>query len=317
MQVRHHSGRRRIRRISIAIVPTAMIYFVSGLALFIGRAATQPHAGGISGIFSADCEVLPVATADPARIKQYAAYLNFTTLSALQLAVCVGAVLFVIVLLASLDLSRKRKAVLFLVAMLLAAPAMLITRQYPLLTPGLLRRHVAAICPAVSDLITRHQQANAFAAVLLAVTVSILLFFARGSVRGLALRMRQGNWVLHTATLLLIANVLRIDAMYQWAAMAEPSPEASAAMALLGSALTRLWGTYYTLLLAAVAISASAIFHVRVLRLVPFDLSDKLSDEWLREHGFSVTLPQLLPRVLAVFGPLLAGQATGLLSKLS
>jgi hypothetical protein len=310
-------SRRRILRLIFATAPLGMMLFVSSVTILIGRAASHLAPDRIARILSARCEV-DYLSDSPALLKQYSGYFNYAALSMLYLFVCVGVVLFVVALLASLDIPLKLRAALVLVATILAVGSSFVPWAYPwpLLT-GLLDRPPIRNCSGAAALFMRQERMSAFVAVMTAVAACALVYFARGSERRLALRLRQANWILYAAALQLVTGILRIDALYQWVALAETDAKLAQSVALLGSALTRIWGTYFTLVLASVYLPSHAMYRLRASRIAPPDLTSEQSDQWLRSLGLNSTLTERLPRILAILSPFIAGQATDLLRGMS
>lgn len=304
-------SRPRLGRVLIAATPVIIMFLVAGLAIFLEHAATRGDLGPAARAFSADCGQLTVAGNDPRVLVRHAAYFKFAALSEVHLFVCIGVIAFVVVLLTSFDVPRRIKVLLGLIAVTVAGAASLVPAEnHWSLTTGLLARQLTSSCPGVTDLLQRQEQSGAVGAALLGTSMAIVVFFAKGSERRLGIRMRQAGWILYAGTLLLVSSVLRLDALYQWSAAAENVEAMSKAVGALGDSLTRAWGIYYTLLLASVYLPSYAIIRSRAHSLVPVDESGDLADKWLKDRGLGSTLPELLPRILAILAPFIVGQAS-------
>ena len=317
MPVSREQRRKRIRRFAAACVPIVVLTLMSSAAVFIGQASLQPNRDGISRFFSANCSALDATAVDPHTFKQHAGYFSYAALSELHLFVCGAVSLFVVVLLAFLRLPKRTTVALIVGAVILAA----ISTIVPIINPwtianDLAGRHIVQLCSGVEALLLRQNQAEIFVATMLVVAVAVLIFFARGSAQRLALRLRQAGWLLYAGTALLVVSVLRIHSLYEWIALAEPTPQASAAVSMLGNALTRVWGTYYTLLLAAIYIPGYAIARMRAEPLLPRGLAGEATEKWLQDHGLDMTGPEVLRRALAILSPLIVGQSANVLGSL-
>lgn len=140
---------------------------------------------------------------------------------------------------------------------------------------------------------------------------SILILFlnTEDEAREIAMRFQQLNLLLYMGTLLLTTSVLERGALHQWALTYLPkeNKELSAALEALATSYITRRGIYYTLLLAASYLPCVAVLRHRVNKLAPKKLTFAEKEKWLQEHGLASSGIETTQRIIAIFGPLLAG----------
>jgi hypothetical protein len=194
--------------------------------------------------------------------------------------------------------------------------AVLPDMRYSLTTAALLDHVILKQCKNVLSLLIKQEQAGAFAAALLTCSLGVTLTKlpdgdAEQQANELARRFERLSWVLYAGTLLLVVSILRLAALYSWTVTAEPAP-LRGAVAELTMGLLRMWGIYYTTLLAAIYLPAYFSLRSRADRLRNTGTVKERRD-WLDAHGLSLSIPDVLRRVVAILAPVIAGEASKLL----
>ena len=137
---------------------------------------------------------------------------------------------------------------------------------------------------------------------------------ARPSVADVARRVRMLRYVLYVGAALLALGVLRLSAMLSWGqSFFAADSETGKSVSTLVSGVTSSLGAYFTLLMLGIYLPAALLLRERALEVAEGkDLEEK--QNFLKTHGLDVSFADYVPRVLALFGPLLAGPIGELLS---
>jgi hypothetical protein len=129
-------------------------------------------------------------------------------------------------------------------------------------------------------------------------------------------RVADMEWLFFTSSLLLIAAVFEIYALFQWPA-ASPHVPNPAAMRQIGKTVTSAVGAIYTALVLAVFFPLGAILRRRAIsKAIESGANYGAHAKWLEENGLSFTWQQRLVRVLTALGPLIAGTAVSAIAEL-
>jgi hypothetical protein len=125
------------------------------------------------------------------------------------------------------------------------------------------------------------------------------------SEKQLMLRVRLLRPVLYVGAATLVMSVLRLAATHAWAvSYLLPDTEPGKSIVTLTTGIVGSLGTTYTLLIAGIYLPAALILRERLKKL-PSAEADP--ESFLATRGLSPTLTRVLPRVIALIGPLLAG----------
>jgi hypothetical protein len=195
-------------------------------------------------------------------------------------------------------------------AVAIAVACALIPRQgYMPTTVQILTLQVEKQCPNAVEFVVQQERGGAFAVGLLVCSLSILLLPSdRDTDQDLASRMRSLAYVLYVGTALLIASMLRLSALYEWVVLvAEESSRES--LKLLASSLMRVWGVYYTTLLATIYLPAYLILRKRGHALIEGASTEAEREKWLKDRGLALGATDILPRLVAILAPIIAGEA--------
>lgn len=124
-------------------------------------------------------------------------------------------------------------------------------------------------------------------------------------------RVRLLRPILYVGAATLVIAVFRLSATHAWAvSYLPPDGELGKAVANLTTGIVGTLGTLFTLLIGGIYLPAALILRGR-LRAVAATQPDPQA--WMASHGMALTLPQSLPRLLALLAPLLAGPLGDLL----
>lgn len=132
----------------------------------------------------------------------------------------------------------------------------------------------------------------------------------------LAGRMRLLRTLLFVGAAALVVSVVRLSVTLNWGGSFLPAaetPEGKNASTLITGIVSAL-GVYYTLLLAAVYVPAALVLRGRAYSLaVAQEPAPEKRGEWLKARGLALTLPEYLPRILAILSPILVGPVADLI----
>jgi hypothetical protein len=124
-------------------------------------------------------------------------------------------------------------------------------------------------------------------------------------------RVRLLRPVLYVGAATLVIALFRLSATHAWgASYLPPESEIGKAVASLSTGIVGSLGTYYTLLIASIYLPAAFLLRARLRKLAA---SKPDPEAWMASQGMGLSLPQFLPRVIALLGPLLAGPLGDLL----
>jgi len=150
------------------------------------------------------------------------------------------------------------------------------------------------------------------AAALLGLATCAILFPPRDAEPGpeaVHRSLQTLQFLLYGSAALLAVSVLTVSAFYGWA-VEQVSPDGQERARVMARAVTSFVGTNYSLSLAALYAPAAALLHWRGTRLaaaaLPAEPAAKL-EEWRKEHGLILALPQQLANPIAILVPFLAG----------
>ena len=120
-------------------------------------------------------------------------------------------------------------------------------------------------------------------------------------------RVRLLRPILMVGATALVVAILRLSVTHAWAAsyLLPESPLAKNVSSLVTGIVVSM-GTVYTLLMASIYLPAALMLRTRVLKLAA-GKTDQEQEKFLSDNGLNLSFMQLLPRVLALFAPLLAG----------
>ena len=125
-----------------------------------------------------------------------------------------------------------------------------------------------------------------------------------------ARQMQQLKGVLNAGSALLFSGILHMNAWLRWPAslLTDQSIQTEYSETVL--AISMFWGTAFTLMLVATYGPASSYLGTQARELVEQAAREGTIEnpqQWLKDHHFSVTLGEQLPRISVLLGPMLAG----------
>jgi hypothetical protein len=168
-------------------------------------------------------------------------------------------------------------------------------------------------CSNIGDLLLSQERLGAFAATLLACALSVVLFRPRSAATGLMLarRMRVLAAILYTGTILLVISLVRLGVLYDWIMTPWPAGDDDLkAVESFNAGLMRVWGCYYTTILAAVYLPAFALLRAEARSVAEEqNFTDAEAQEsWMTKNGLTTGVADILPRILAILAPVLVGE---------
>lgn len=124
-------------------------------------------------------------------------------------------------------------------------------------------------------------------------------------------RVRLMRPILIVGACTLVIAILRLSVTHAWGASYLP-PESTLAknLASLITGIVGSMGTVYTLLMAAMYLPAALVLRARVMNVA---IAQADPQKWLSDHGLDLSFSKILPRVIALLAPLLAGPLGDLL----
>ena len=118
-------------------------------------------------------------------------------------------------------------------------------------------------------------------------------------------RVRLLRPVLYVAAATLVIALFRLSATHAWGISYLPSDnEFGRAVGTLTTGIVRTMGIVFTLLIGGIYLPAALLLRMR-LRQVAASKEDP--EAWITSQGMNLSIPQFLPRVIALLSPLIAG----------
>jgi len=297
-----------------ALLPPVMMFAIAGFGIFLQDAAKAP-ASDLSAIqrpFAPGCGDLGSA-ATKEELRFAGGFYSFIAVAELLLVTQVGVMIFAIVVFVKL-LKGKALLVALGVAGTAASLAAMIPGKDVVPTTVRLLAGIATRCANIDELVVTQERLGAFAATLLACTLGIVLFRRRPAttaeeVIGLAGRMRMLAVILYAGTILLVISVLRLGVLYDWIATTWPADDQKA-VGVLTAGLLRVWGFYYTTMLAVIYLPGFFLLRGEARSVVEQQaLPDvEAQDGWMKKHGLTTEVADVLLRILAILAPVLVGE---------
>jgi len=124
----------------------------------------------------------------------------------------------------------------------------------------------------------------------------------------IAEQMRDVRAVLYVGTVQLVTGVIRMSAVSLWT-LAYVAPGAWPAVKSFDAVVVFITGGFYTLVLIAIYLPAALILAARARAEVSKlpAVSSYQRDRMLRQKGLSMSFKNMVPRLIALLAPLLAG----------
>lgn len=104
-------------------------------------------------------------------------------------------------------------------------------------------------------------------------------------------------------------SLLRLGALYDWIATTWPA-DYEKAVGSMSAGLLRVWGFYYTTILAGIYLPGFALLRGEARSTVEHEkLPDVAAqDAWMKKNGLTTEVAEALPRILAILAPVLVGE---------
>ena len=132
------------------------------------------------------------------------------------------------------------------------------------------------------------------------------------SLQELSERTRQLRWLLYVSAFMLVIAVLGFQATFHWALAYMTDQDLLKKATLFSESLIILWGSLYSLWLAAGYLPAVLVLQYRAESLVKrLPRRNEGKDNLLLDHGFTFSLKSFLLKFIAMISPLIAGFITG------
>lgn len=256
---------------------------------------------------------------------------GWTSALAIYAAVCAGVILTAAcVIYASLegfDYSWRVVGMIGapVVSMVILAP--LAARALPTsLMSQIVDQTVRIHVPEINDIITTVDTLTLAAAINLTCACTAMLILPKGTIdldtldaRYMTKMMKLLRVTLYAGTLALVLAVMEKSALAHWAISYVRDPKEREALETLTASLTTARGVYYSLALLAIYLPTTMILRRQaeaVLESEPEEGEDPDYREWLVKEGLGFSVGQLLPKVVAILGPLLAGPIAELVKRI-
>jgi hypothetical protein len=307
--------REAIRAFTRTVLPLVTIFAVAGFGVFLQN-ANETAARDLSAIqrpFAPGCGVFSLATTKNDELLFAGGFYSFAAVSELLFVTQLGVMIFALVVFVKL---LKGKALLTALVVAGAASSLAATIPSKDVAPTTVRllERIEERCANIDEQLITQERLGAFAATLLACTLGSVLFRRRpptnnAEMTGLARRMRILAAILYAGTILLVISLLRLGVLYDWIATTWPAADEKAVGAL-SAGLLRVWGFYYTTILAAIYLPGFALLRGEARSTVEHQqLPDvEAQDSWMKTHGLTTEMADALPRILAILAPVLVGE---------
>jgi hypothetical protein len=297
-----------------AILPLLTIFAVAGLGVFLQRAnnADAASLGPLQRLFAPGCGDLSQPFT-PEFLVFTGGFYSFTAAAEFLFVTQIGVIVFAALILVKLLPGWRAVLAGLLTAGAIASAAALIPRLDFALTTVRILEGISRRCPNIDDLLIVQERFGAFAATLLACALSVVLFRPRSASDSadlmLARRMRGLAAILYAGTILLVISLLRLGVLYDWILTTSPAADQKA-MESLNAGLMRVWGCYYTTILAAVYLPAFALLRAEARSTAEQqNFTDAAAQEsWMAKNGLTTGVADILPRILAILAPVLVGE---------
>jgi hypothetical protein len=125
----------------------------------------------------------------------------------------------------------------------------------------------------------------------------------------LAKRMRRLKEIINVASAFLVVGVLHMSMWLNWTASLVSDPGLGSKVTGVASSITAYWGIAFTLVLAITYLTSTSYLQEQALKQITRGkkaMEPKEAEQWLNEHGFSLTLNNQLPQFISILAPILA-----------
>ncbi|HEX8131208.1 MAG TPA: hypothetical protein VF527_19065 [Pyrinomonadaceae bacterium] len=256
----------------------------------------------------------------------YVDRVNWTLAGGLHLVVSVAALLVSsFIIYQMLDHLRAWERLLFILVTLFVAADLglyvAINTAADVTSPAqmLLERTVARILPDINFYNRLFDALGSMVGITLAVASCTIIWRNTGVApdeRELRHHLRLLRGLLYAGAAALIIGVLRLATSLNWGGdFWTDDSAAGKEIAKLTTGIISSLGISYTLALACMYLPTVLVLSARARRLAKDESPDK-QDEWLKNHGLTLSYLGYLPRLLALLGPILVGPIGTALSKL-
>jgi hypothetical protein len=133
----------------------------------------------------------------------------------------------------------------------------------------------------------------------------------------LADRMRSLKEVLYAGSAILVTGILHMGNWLRWPAALVGDQTAHDAVLGVALSVSLFWGATFTLVLFATYAPAAGVLAARARARLRDDAYRKTfphPEQWLKEHGFFVSLSDELPQMVVMAAPVMAGPLGALLA---
>jgi hypothetical protein len=263
-----------------------------------------------------------VGTADQIKVSVYVAKASWTLISGVHVLACLVAIVTagIVIYHALSEYEVKTRWIVMLIAIAFAADVSLLMAVWSsqdIYSPAqqLLRATVGQVLPPINTYMRLSDFISLTGTLSLAFAACATLW-QRDMNKELdqsqvLQRVRLLQPVLYVLAATLVIAVFRLAATHAWgASFLSPDGELGKTVTSLTTGIVGTLGTFFTLLIAGIYLPAALILRMRLRKVAA---TQDQPETWLANNGMSLTLPQSLPRVIALIGPLLAGPLGDLL----
>jgi len=259
-----------------------------------------------------------VSTADPVKVASYVARASWTLISGVHVLACLVTIVTAsLVIYRVLSVCEYRVEIRWITILIVVGVAADVSLVVALLTAHdtyspaqqLLRATVGQVLPWINKFNRFGDALSLTGTICLAAAACATLWHKDVNKEfdetQLMQRVRLLRPVLYVGAATLVIAVLRLSAMHAWAiSYLPPDGELGKSVASLTSGIVGTLGTLLTLLLAGIYLPAIITLRARLRELAA---KEPDPEAWMAQHGVGLSLPQFLPRVVALLAPLLAG----------